>query len=79
MDKNVEFVFDTEKIKPNTKELFYEFEIPFEIIQVPDFQNQDIQIKDSLDIVKEVFEDKTKIKIMPKNSYIEVNFEEHFI
>ena len=63
--------------KPNIKSVIKEFEIPFEVIQIPNLENKAIEIDNNYDLVKKFMDDK-KIKIMPKNSFIEIDLTEHF-
>lgn len=63
--------------KPNTKTVVKEFDIPFEIVQIPDFDQQSIKIDNNYDLIQKFMDDR-KIKILPKNSFIEVDLTEHF-
>jgi|LakMenEpi03Aug12_release.lakeMendotaPanAssembly.Ray.scaffolds.fasta_scaffold2577263_1 hypothetical protein len=63
--------------KPESEMVYKEIEVPFEIIYMPEKNLDEVFIDDNKELVKRFLEEK-KLKITPKNSFIEINLDQHF-
>jgi hypothetical protein len=63
--------------KPEAELIYKEFEIPFEIVEVPNFEFDEISIQDNKKLLENFIGDK-KVMITPKNSFIDIDLNQHF-
>ena len=63
--------------KPEAELIYKEFEIPFEIVEVPNFEFDEISIQDNKKLLENFIGDK-KVMITPKNSFIDIDLNQQF-
>jgi len=63
--------------KPNSELVYQEFEVPFEIVHMPEFGVDEISINDNKKLVENFLGD-NKVMITPKKSFIDVDLKQHF-